>query len=136
MKRLMSVGISLMALMLIGYASAGEQHRMGGQMHRTPWARRGNSRASTYKYAGETMRGERPIGKEFIMREWIVLSGLSVLVVLSAVQFIPIDTANPPVDSDIPTSPEVKAVLRRACYDCHSHETVWPWYSRIPPSPG
>ena len=31
------------------------------------------------------------------------------------------------------TSPEVKAVLRRACYDCHSYETVWPWYSRVAP---
>jgi len=27
----------------------------------------------------------------------------------------------------------VRAVLRRACYDCHSHETVWPWYSKVAP---
>lgn len=27
----------------------------------------------------------------------------------------------------------VQAALRRACYDCHSHQTVWPWYSRVPP---
>ena len=27
----------------------------------------------------------------------------------------------------------MKAILRRACYDCHSHETHWPWYSRIAP---
>jgi hypothetical protein len=27
----------------------------------------------------------------------------------------------------------VKAILRRACYDCHSNETQWPWYSRIAP---
>ncbi len=25
------------------------------------------------------------------------------------------------------------AVLRTACYDCHSHETRWPWYSRVVP---
>jgi hypothetical protein len=37
------------------------------------------------------------------------------------------------VEVDIPTSPEVKAILRRACYDCHSHETVWPWYSHVAP---
>ena len=24
-------------------------------------------------------------------------------------------------------------MLRRACYDCHSNETRWPWYSRIAP---
>jgi hypothetical protein len=27
----------------------------------------------------------------------------------------------------------VRAILRRACYDCHSHETEWPWYSRVAP---
>jgi len=27
----------------------------------------------------------------------------------------------------------VRAVLQRACQDCHSANTVWPWYSRIPP---
>jgi len=27
----------------------------------------------------------------------------------------------------------VKAVLRRSCYDCHSNETSWPWYSRVAP---
>ena len=27
----------------------------------------------------------------------------------------------------------VAATLRRACYDCHSHETRWPWYARVAP---
>jgi hypothetical protein len=30
-------------------------------------------------------------------------------------------------------SGEVASVLRRACYDCHSNATVWPWYSRVAP---
>ena len=34
---------------------------------------------------------------------------------------------------EIKVSPEVNAVLRRSCYDCHSNETVWPWYSQIAP---
>lgn len=67
------------------------------------------------------------------MRKWLVLSGIAVVVVLIAIQFVPLDTTNPPVAQDIATSPEVKAILRRACYDCHSNETVWPWYSRIAP---
>lgn len=25
-------------------------------------------------------------------------------------------------------------MLRRACYDCHSNETVWPWYSKVAPA--
>jgi hypothetical protein len=28
---------------------------------------------------------------------------------------------------------EVEAVLRRSCNDCHSSETVWPWYSNVSP---
>jgi hypothetical protein len=28
---------------------------------------------------------------------------------------------------------EVAALLRAACYDCHSFETKWPWYSRVAP---
>jgi hypothetical protein len=30
--------------------------------------------------------------------------------------------------------PDVSAVLRRACFDCHSNDTRWPWYSRVPPA--
>jgi hypothetical protein len=29
--------------------------------------------------------------------------------------------------------PEIAVCLRAACYDCHSHETRWPWYSHIAP---
>jgi len=29
--------------------------------------------------------------------------------------------------------PEVAAVLRRSCMDCHSNQTVWPWYSYVAP---
>jgi hypothetical protein len=28
---------------------------------------------------------------------------------------------------------EIAALLRAACYDCHSDETKWPWYSRVAP---
>ena len=29
--------------------------------------------------------------------------------------------------------PAVAPVLQRACRDCHSNDTVWPWYSHVPP---
>ena len=29
--------------------------------------------------------------------------------------------------------PETHGLLRRACYDCHSHATVWPWYANVAP---
>lgn len=48
-------------------------------------------------------------------------------------QLIPVTRTNPPVQADIPASTAVSSILRRACYDCHSNETVWPWYSRVAP---
>ena len=44
------------------------------------------------------------------------------------------ERTNPPVQSEIEPPPEVAAILRRACYDCHSNETQWPWYSRVAPA--
>jgi hypothetical protein len=45
---------------------------------------------------------------------------------------------NPPVKNDFIAAAnppaEVAATIRAACYDCHSHETKWPLYSRIAPS--
>jgi cytochrome c551/c552 len=60
--------------------------------------------------------------------------GLAALgVALIAAQAIRIDRTNPPVTSDVAAPPAVAALLRRACYDCHSNETVWPWYSTVAP---
>ncbi len=56
-----------------------------------------------------------------------------ILFTLIAIQFVPVDRTNPPVETDMPASQEVSSLLRRACYDCHSHETVWPWYSKVAP---
>lgn len=30
-------------------------------------------------------------------------------------------------------SPQTRELAQRACYDCHSNETVWPWYSNVAP---
>jgi hypothetical protein len=30
-------------------------------------------------------------------------------------------------------TPQVAAILERSCRDCHSHKTVWPWYSNVAP---
>lgn len=58
---------------------------------------------------------------------------LGVVVLLGAIQLIRPEKTNPPVTGEIETSPEVKALLKRACYDCHSNETTWPWYSNVAP---
>src|SRR5262249_27725957 len=47
-----------------------------------------------------------------------------------------LSTMNPDATlaSDVrtPVPAPVLSVLRRACFDCHSNETRWPWYARLP----
>jgi hypothetical protein len=60
-----------------------------------------------------------------------ILIGLVAVLIL--IQLIPADRDNPPVAGEIDAPPDVMAVLRSNCYDCHSHETQWPWYSKVAP---
>lgn len=32
-----------------------------------------------------------------------------------------------------PTTPEVRRILEKSCYDCHSNHTEYPWYSQVQP---
>lgn len=64
---------------------------------------------------------------------------LIVLAIVIIIQFIPADLPvvilNNPNDlianNDIPEN--IEAILRTSCYDCHSNETVYPWYSYVSP---
>lgn len=60
---------------------------------------------------------------------------LAVLIVgFLALQLVPVDTSNPPVASEPHwDSPQTQALVEQACYDCHSNETKWPWYSHVAP---
>ncbi|MGB9752927.1 heme-binding domain-containing protein [Roseiflexus castenholzii] len=64
-----------------------------------------------------------------------MLAGVMGLLLL--IQFIPYgrDHTNPPVIAE-PSwdSPQTRALFFRACADCHSNETTWPWYSNIAPA--
>jgi hypothetical protein len=51
----------------------------------------------------------------------------------AAIQLVPVERGNPPVAFDLPSPPPVRAILERSCYDCHSHETDWPWYAYVAP---
>ena len=61
----------------------------------------------------------------------LILTLLVVAVVVA--QFVPVTRDNPPVGADFDGDAAVKAVLKKSCYDCHSNETVWPWYSYVAP---
>jgi len=58
---------------------------------------------------------------------------LGMVVVLLLMQLGQCERTNPPVTGEIDAPADVKAVLERSCYDCHSNRTVWPWYSRVAP---
>ena len=68
--------------------------------------------------------------------KWIFGGGLAAAVVL---QFFNPALTNPPaapgkdlMASNAPPA-EIAALLRQACYDCHSGATKWPWYSHVAP---
>ena len=71
------------------------------------------------------------------MRLQQTLLGIVGLVVIGLViQLIPYgrDHTNPAVVQEPNwNSPETRAIAKRACFDCHSNETIWPWYSNVAP---
>lgn len=60
-------------------------------------------------------------------------AGLAIVVLLLAMQLFPVERTNPPVGLEVEAPTEIRSILRKACYDCHSHETHWPWYSYVAP---
>ena len=54
-------------------------------------------------------------------------------------QFFQIDKTNPPVDKNMDfltikkTPEDVAQLIKTSCYDCHSNESVYPWYTNIQP---
>ena len=56
---------------------------------------------------------------------------------LLAIQLVPYgrDQSNPPVTGEPQwDSAETRALAKTACFDCHSNETVWPWYTNVAPA--
>ena len=65
---------------------------------------------------------------------WKLLGGAVVLFLL--IQLIPFghNHTNPPTVSEPNwSSPDARALAKEHCFQCHSNETEWPWYSNIAP---
>jgi hypothetical protein len=66
-----------------------------------------------------------------------LLMGLAFIAgVFGLMQLVPYGRAhtNPPVIQEPAwDSPATRELAVRACFDCHSNQTTWPWYSRVAP---
>ncbi len=61
---------------------------------------------------------------------------ISMGVVLIFIQFVPYGRShsNPPASGEPAwDSAQTRVLAKRACFDCHSNETQWPWYSHVAP---
>ncbi len=71
------------------------------------------------------------------MKGAIFLKAIGILLVLFAlIQLIPYGRThtNPPVVNEFKwNNAETRTLAQRACFDCHSNQTAWPWYSNIAP---
>ncbi len=73
------------------------------------------------------------------MKKWLKIIAYVVLALLVVAQFFRPERSNPPVDASrtiqaqLQVPPNVDALLQRACQDCHTHNTHWPWYSNFTP---
>lgn len=65
---------------------------------------------------------------------------IALLVVLVVLQFFQIDKTNPAVDESKDflktqnTPEEIASIIKTSCYDCHSNESKYPWYSNVQPA--
>jgi hypothetical protein len=61
-------------------------------------------------------------------RGLLVLAGIAL-----AIQLVPISRQNGPAPEDVGAPAAIAEVMHRACHDCHSQATVWPWYGYVAP---
>lgn len=71
-----------------------------------------------------------------MLRKVLGIGLIVAIVIFGLIQLVPYgrDHTNPPVvEEPAWDSAQTRALAQRACFDCHSNETVWPWYSNIAP---
>ena len=73
------------------------------------------------------------------MRRLLKRLAIAAVAILALMQLYRPARTNPTVEagssieSRLRVNPEALSVLRQACFDCHSNETDWPWYSNVAP---
>jgi hypothetical protein len=74
-------------------------------------------------------------GRRFKRRAFVALAvGAAIFALAQAVPYGR-SHSNPPLQAEPRwDSAATRALARRACFDCHSNLTTWPWYSNVAPS--
>jgi hypothetical protein len=67
------------------------------------------------------------------MKRWLRIAAIAAALIIVAIQLYPARRENPAVAHGLVAPPEVEAILRRSCFDCHSNETRWRWYAYVAP---
>ncbi|GLU53714.1 heme-binding domain-containing protein [Dyadobacter frigoris] len=57
-----------------------------------------------------------------------------ILAVFTGIQFAGPNIKNLPVTTELSVPHDVRVILKRACYDCHSNETKLLWFDKIAPA--
>lgn len=74
------------------------------------------------------------------MRKVLKTAAVGLALLFAAAQFVRPARTNPAglpggaLEQRVGVPPEVSEVLNRACADCHSNRTTWPWYSHVAPA--
>lgn len=74
------------------------------------------------------------------MQKLLVRLGITLAIAFLAIQVFRPSRTNPEeipgraLQSHVIWQPQIEGVWERACSDCHSNRTDWPWYSNIAPA--
>ncbi len=71
-----------------------------------------------------------------MFRRYVKRGILALVALLLVIQLVPYGRShpNPPITAEPAwDSAETRDLAQRACFDCHSNQTDWPWYSHVAP---
>jgi hypothetical protein len=88
--------------------------------------------------SGRTIAAKPSLLRTLLRPRNLAIAAIGLFALIQLISFPIISLAgwqtNPPVRAEPAwNSPQTRALAVRACYDCHSNETTWPWYSKVAP---
>lgn len=65
---------------------------------------------------------------------YLIRAAVFATLAFAVIQLFPVDLSGPPDSGPLVIDdPEVASLVDRACSDCHTNSTDWPWYARVAP---